>query len=85
MINIETTKETKKVKLTVAKDRVSVKFPSHFTESEKLPYIKAVDKIIESVGTPEKTMRGAFRNGSILLSTDKNTFHLKFDDKGEKI
>jgi len=96
MIQLQTT-NTKRVKLTIAADRVALKFPPAFSEDDKTPYIKISNKIVESVGTPIQTLRGFFIEkervtekfgnsvSGILLSNASKTFYLKFDFNGNQV
>jgi hypothetical protein len=54
--------KTTTVKITVAKDRISVKFPDGFPKDKKLDIGNMAVEIARKINTEENTFRGVFRD-----------------------
>jgi len=52
--------ELLKPKLTIAVDRITLKIPSLFTQTERKRIIQFKDNITKTVGKVEQTLRGVF-------------------------
>jgi hypothetical protein len=60
-MNIEITEtKTNKPKLTVAKNRVALKFHHQLSQEERAPYTQYAMTIAKQIGEPEFTLRGKF-------------------------
>jgi hypothetical protein len=60
-MNIEITDtNTNKPKLTIAKDRVALKFHHQLSQEERAPYMQYAMMIAKQIVEPEFTMRGKF-------------------------
>lgn len=60
-------KDVTRVHLTIAKDRVTVKFPLNMPASEEEKYMAFCRQVVQAVGTVEHTLRGNFTDGYIAL------------------
>ena len=61
MINIEITDtRTNHPKLTIAKDRIALKFHQTLSPEKRAPYLQYAKQIARQVGNPEYTLRGKF-------------------------
>ena len=56
-----------RAKLTIARDRVSLKFPQNMPVEERTKIEEFTKKIVENVGEVEFTLRGRFTPDGILL------------------
>lgn len=64
-------------KLTIAKDRVALKFNRKFTQQERVPYLHYAEQIVTKVGKPEFTFRGKFK------VTSNGTEYIHLTTKGK--
>ena len=59
--------DLKMAKLTIAKDRISLKFPKNMSLEERAKIEVFTDNIVETIGQVEFTLRGRFDENGIRL------------------
>lgn len=66
-------------KLTVAKDRISIKVPNSSVEPERMKIIDFLTCCAHDIGATETTMRGAFnkKSGNIHMTVGNAKTHVK--------
>lgn len=60
-------KDVSHVKLTIAKDRVTVKLPTSLSAEDQERYTLLCRKIVEAVGPVEHTLRGSFEDERVIM------------------
>jgi len=60
-------KDVSHVKLTIAKDRATVKLPTSLSAEDQERYTLLCRKITEAVGPVERTLRGSFKDGNVAI------------------
>ena len=75
-------KDSKSFKLTVAKDRVSIKVPKSAEQTERDKIVKFLTSVAHNIGETEFTLRGTFRynNGNITMKSGiANTIRKRYN------
>jgi hypothetical protein len=65
-------KDVSHVKLTIAKDRVTVKLPTRLSAEDQERYATLCRKIVEAVGPVERTLRGSFKDGNVAIREEQH-------------
>ena len=71
-------KDVAHVKLTIAKNRVTVKFPQNMPVSDQARYMAFCHKIAEAVGPVEYTLRGAFKDNYVFMHTGRRSANSRY-------
>lgn len=83
-------KDIKIPKLTIAKNRISLKFPVNMSPAERAKIECFTDNIVENVGDVKFTLRGRFgehgiqlRRKTVIESDSDSTVYFRYDQFGK--
>lgn len=72
-------KNVKEPRLTITKDRVTLKVPLDFTIGQVVEYQSKSKQVISDFGVIDKSYRGRFYNNQIIMWDDKQTTRKEFN------
>ncbi len=70
------------VKLTVAKDRVTIKFPLGMSPADQTRYSDYCRKIVEALGPVDHTLRGSFKGNYVFMHTGRRGANSRYFCEG---